>query len=97
MWSNRAYKEGKKFVKHAEIANKNPKKNYNKLPDPESDNININAKSGYLFYCDNETKDGTEFPYIPDSKGIPLVCDMTSNFATRPFDMSRFGVVYASS
>ena len=47
------------------------------------------------YLMDNpETKDGLEFPYIPRTKGIPLVCDMTSNFATRNFDIYKFGVVF---
>ncbi len=38
-----------------------------------------------------------EFPYIPDSKNQPLVCDMTSNFPSRSFDINRFGVVFGSA
>ena len=40
---------------------------------------------------------GVEFPYIPETGGIPLVCDASSNFLTRPKDVSKFAVVYAGA
>ena len=67
------------------------------MPDPNPTTYKINDKSGYLYYVDNETRDGLEFPYIPYSAGKPLICDMTSNFATREFDMRKFGIVFGSS
>ncbi len=51
----------------------------------------------YLHYVDNETIHGVEFDFIPDSKNIPLVCDMSSNLLSRPFDVSKFGLIYACS
>jgi len=50
-----------------------------------------------LFYIDNETIDGIEFPYIPDSKGQLLIASMTSNFPTRNFDVSKFGLIFGSA
>lgn len=32
---------------------------------------------------------GVEFPWIPDVKGVPIVCDMSSNFLTRKVDVSK--------
>jgi len=32
---------------------------------------------------------GVEFPFIPDTNGVPLVCDMSSNFLARPFDITK--------
>lgn len=51
----------------------------------------------YLHYVDNETIHGVEFDFIPESHGVPLVCDMSSNLLSRPCDVSRFGVIYACS
>jgi phosphoserine aminotransferase len=55
------------------------------------------SDSAYLHYVDNETIHGVEFNFIPDSKNIPLVCDMSSNFLSRPFDISKYGLIYACS
>lgn len=38
---------------------------------------------------------GVEFPSVPDVGDRTLVCDMSSNFITRPIDFSKFGLVYA--
>ena len=51
----------------------------------------------YLHYVDNETIHGVEFPFTPDVRKIPLVCDMSSNFLSRPVDVSKYGLIYACS
>ena len=38
---------------------------------------------------------GVEFPGVPEVPGVTLVCDMSSNFITRPVDVSKFGLIYA--
>ena len=54
--------------------------------------------AAYVYYCDNETINGVEFPYIPDiDPSVPLVCDMSSNILSRKFDVSKFGVIYAGA
>ena len=40
---------------------------------------------------------GVEFPYIPETGDVPLVCDASSNFLTRPKDISKHAVVYAGA
>jgi len=57
----------------------------------------LNSNASYLYYCDNETIHGVEFPFVPESSGVPIVCDMSSNFLSRPFDIKKFGVVFAGA
>ncbi|KAF9922777.1 hypothetical protein FBU30_007102 [Linnemannia zychae] len=56
-------------------------------------------KPAYLYYCDNETVNGVEFPFVPSlhDPSVPLVCDMSSNILSRPVDVSKFGVIYAGA
>lgn len=56
-------------------------------------------KAAYVWYCDNETIDGVEFPGLPQGvdPDVPLVCDMSSNFASRPIDVSKYAVIYAGA
>lgn len=58
-----------------------------------------NQKPAYLYYCDNETVNGVEFPYVPSlhDPSVPVVCDMSSNILSRPVDVSKFGVIYAGA
>ncbi|GAA5931891.1 O-phospho-L-serine:2-oxoglutarate transaminase [Sporobolomyces koalae] len=60
----------------------------------------------FVYYCDNETVDGVEFGGIDDANAfpfhafspeIPVVCDMSSNFLSRPVDVSKYGIIYAGA
>lgn len=32
---------------------------------------------------------GVEFPYVPNTNGIPIVCDMSSSIMTKRIDVSK--------
>jgi len=52
--------------------------------------------AAYVYYCDNETIEGIEFPEPPEvPAGVPLVADMSSNFLSKKLDISKYGVIYA--
>ncbi len=51
----------------------------------------------YLHYTSNNTVAGGEFHYVPDAGDALLVCDMSSNFLSRPVDGSRFDFIYAGA
>jgi phosphoserine aminotransferase len=53
--------------------------------------------AAYLHYCANETIHGVEFPFIPETGGVPLVADLSSTILSRPLDVSRFGLIYAGA
>ncbi|CAB0010561.1 unnamed protein product [Nesidiocoris tenuis] len=92
-WSAKAAKEAAKYGKVNLVVPKTNK--YTEIPPPETWNLDSNAS--YLYYCANETVHGVEFQYVPESNGVPLVADMSSNFLSRPFDVSKFGVIFAGA
>ena len=49
----------------------------------------MDSSASYLYYCCNETVHGVEFNFTPDPKGPVLVSDMSSNFLSRPVDVSK--------
>lgn len=54
--------------------------------------------AAYLHYTDNETVDGLEFSFVPDiTTDVPLVADMTSNFLSKPIDMTQFSLIHAAA
>jgi phosphoserine aminotransferase len=57
-------------------------------PDPDAD---------FLHYTANETIDGVEFHWVPDSGAVPLVADLSSSILSRPLDVSKFAVIYAGA
>lgn len=72
---------------------------YRAVPTPGDYRVGDDA--AYLHYTSNNTIYGTQFPSIPANGsvggGIPLVADVSSDFLSRPFDMSRHALVYASA
>ena len=56
---------------------------------PKQEELNLNPDAAYVYYCDNETVNGVEFSYIPDTGDVPLVVDMSSNILSRPFDVTK--------
>jgi phosphoserine aminotransferase len=50
--------------------------------------------SAYLHYVSNETAEGLQFRWLPRTQA-PLACDMSSDFLSRPMDLSPFALVYA--
>ncbi|KAJ0041174.1 hypothetical protein Pint_28644 [Pistacia integerrima] len=95
-WGDKAVKESQKYCKTNVIWSGKAEK-YTKIPAFEGLEQNPDAK--YLHICANETIHGVEFKDYPTPKnktGI-LVADMSSNFCSKPVDVSKFGVIYAGA
>lgn len=56
---------------------------------PEPSTWTLNPAASYVYYCCNETVHGVEYNFIPETNGVVLVCDMSSNFLSRPVDISK--------
>jgi phosphoserine aminotransferase len=93
-WSSKALKDAKAF---AEVVVSASAKDKNYTYVPAANEWKLDAEAGYLHYTSNETIHGVEFQETPDSQGLPLVCDMSSNILSRPVDVSRYGIIYAGS
>lgn len=53
--------------------------------------------AAFVYYCDNETVDGVEFPGVPEvlqDEERLVVADMSSNFISRRVDISKFAVIF---
>ncbi|EFN85445.1 probable phosphoserine aminotransferase [Harpegnathos saltator] len=92
-WSAKAAKEATKYGKVNMVLPKTTK--YTEIPDPSTWNLDPNAS--YVYYCANETVHGIEFDYVPETNGVPLVADMSSNILTKPLDISKFAVIFAGA
>jgi len=64
---------------------------------PVQDELALSADAAYVHYTPNETIEGVEFPYVPETAGKPLAADMSSTILSRPIDISRYGVIYAGA
>ena len=92
-WSAKGAKEAEKYGKVNLVL---PKVNkYTSIPDKSTWKLNNDAS--YVYYCDNETVHGIEFPDIPDTHGVPLIADMSSNIMSRSFDVRRYGMIFGGA
>jgi phosphoserine aminotransferase len=62
---------------------------------PAAGELQLSSEAAYLHYVSNETVEGVEFFETPGLPGVPLVCDMSSNIAATPLDVSRYDLIYA--
>ena len=93
-FSTKAYQEAKKYGDIAVVAS-SKESNFSYVP--QTDRTSFRADADYVHICFNNTIYGTKFNYIPDTGDIPLVADMSSCILSEPFDISKFGVIYAGA
>ncbi|WP_027469352.1 3-phosphoserine/phosphohydroxythreonine transaminase [Deefgea rivuli] len=93
-WSKVAIKEVSRYA-NVNIAASSEDKNFSYVPDEATWQRTPDA--AFLHYCSNETIGGVEFNHIPESNGVPLICDMSSNILSRPVNVNQFGMIYAGA
>ncbi len=64
---------------------------------PHQNAWQINSDAAYLHYTPNETIDGLQFHWVPQTGNVPLVADMTSMILSQPIDVSQYGIIYAGA
>lgn len=92
-WSKIALKEAKKLGAARAAANTEAD-GFNGYPA----SLDLDPKAAYLHFTSNETIHGVEFfnePSPPD--GVPLICDTSSDFVSRPIDVSKYAMLYAGA
>jgi phosphoserine aminotransferase len=93
-WSEKAIKDAQPHCNVLVSASAEATK-FTSIPDASS--WSIDSQAAYLHYTSNETIHGVEFQSCPDSKGLPLVSDMSSNILSRKIDVSQYGLIYAGT
>lgn len=93
-WSNKAIKEAKLFGNvHRPYSSSDS--GYDRVP--ENHELDLSDDPVYVHFTSNNTVAGTQFPSEPETNGVPLVCDASSDFLSRPIDVSRYGIIYAGA
>ncbi len=92
-WTAKAIGELKKGVLH-NIAASTEAEKFVRVP--RNDEIKRSADASYLHICSNNTIEGTQWKEFPTSVA-PLVADMSSDIASRPIDVSKFGMIFAGA
>ncbi len=94
---NFAKKAAEEAAKYGEvrIAFDGKEENYTRIP--RSDELQLSNDADYVHLCANNTIFGTEWDYVPDTHGIPLIADMSSNILSKPINVSDYGLIYAGA
>lgn len=91
-WGTKAFQEAQREGK-AHAAWDGKPHNYAGLPAPSE--LKFSPDAAYVHMTSNETIQGVEFAAQPDTGSIPLVCDASSNFLSRPIAVDRYALIYA--
>jgi phosphoserine aminotransferase len=92
-WSKKAIAEAKRYGE-VRIAGASPD---GRFAVPSPGDLRLDPSAAYVHYTPNETIQGIEFPYLPDTGEVPLVADFSSTILSRPIDVSKYGIIYAGA
>ena len=90
-WSKKAMKEAKMYGQVNVLASSEDG-NFSYVPDVDS--IEVSKDADYVYICQNETIYGTRYSKLPDTKGKPLVSDVSSMFLSEPMNVADYGIIY---
>jgi phosphoserine aminotransferase len=94
-WSKTAFKEAQKLGMTKSAASSEAD-NFNHLP--VQGDLKLDPNAAYLHFTSNETIHGVEYFTEPvPPADVPLVCDASSDFISRPVDVSKYALIYAGA
>lgn len=94
VWSQSAIKEAKKFGE-VRTAATTEDSNFNRIPAEEE--LQLDPSAAYVHFTSNNTIYGTQWRTEPEVGAAPLICDASSDFLSRPLDVSKYGLIYAGA
>lgn len=94
-WSKGAVQEASHYL-NADIVSQSVQID-GKTSIPDQSSWALNSQAAYFHYCPNETVEGVEINWVPDTQNVPIVADMSSNILSRKIDVSQFGVIYGGA
>jgi phosphoserine aminotransferase len=93
-WAEKARDDARKLGQ-VHIAASTEAEQYRRVP--RQDEIQLSDNPAYVHMTTNNTIYGTQWHTLPDVGDRLLVADMSSDIMSRPFDLTKFGLVYAGA
>ena len=90
-WAKKAWQEAKLYGTANAVAS-SADKTFSYIPD--CSDLPISENADYVYICENNTIYGTKFWQLPETKGKPLVSDVSSCFLSEPIDVTKYGMIY---
>ncbi len=93
LWSTKAYKEAQICGAKPRLAATTEEDDFTHIPEA----FDFDPEAKYVYLCSNNTVRGTQWSHFPTTAPAPLVADMSSEFLSRPIDLTHFGLIYAGA
>ena len=90
-WAKKAWQEAQLYGQANAIAS-SADQTFSYIPD--CSDLPVSENADYVYICENNTIYGTKFWNLPDTKGKPLVSDVSSCFLSEPVDVTKYGMLY---
>lgn len=98
-WGKKAYTEAVKLSKDIDfepiLLASSEETVYDHIP--SFDASVIDPEAAYVHITTNNTIEGTAVYDLPDTNGVPLVADMSSNILAVDYNVADFGLIYAGA
>lgn len=94
VWSKKAIAEAKKFGQ-VKLVGDSSDKTFSYVP--ELDPATFTPDADYFHVTSNNTIYGTKLMDLPDTNGVPVVADMSSNILSEEFDMTKYALIYGGA
>lgn len=91
-WASKAYEDATRIGKVETVFDGQPS-HYTTLPET----LKVHSDAAYLHLTSNETIGGVQWQKFPETSGVPIVSDMSSDFLSRAVPVERFGLIYAGA
>jgi len=93
-WAKKAHDDGK-IIGATGVPWDGKAEKYTRIP--KQNELKLTKGAAYVHLCSNETIGGIQWPYFPDTKGVPVIADMSSDIMSRPLPWEKLEMVYAGT
>ena len=93
-WAKKAFSEAKLYGVANAVAS-SADKTFSYIPD--CSDLPISENADYVYICENNTIYGTKFKTLPNTKGKPLVADISSCFLSEPVEVEKYAMHYGGA
>lgn len=94
-WSTKAIKEAKILGKKYEVIATSEATNFDRIPEVKE--IKNTGDIDYVYMTSNNTIFGTEYFNYPETNGIPLIIDASSDVFSHPINWKNIGMIFAGA
>lgn len=93
-WGEKAIKEAKREGTVRVIWD-GTEGNFSRIPVQHE--LDLDPNAAYAYFTSNETIQGVAFHTEPETGSVPLICDSSSDFMSRPIEIQKYAMIFAGA